>query len=207
MPDLFESVGRIAGLAGISCGVLLLVFRDVIRKNIFPTLTKGQAYKTLNLVIALTFFFALAGIGAWLYNGKVTRDEAARRAQHDITPDTATDLKEINDKLLPLYFERGQNVLTDRNKAALRQYAEMLANAKAGTVEVTAYVDEQKPTSNTDMTYEAAMTVADYLAEVRAKLGLPSLAVVPLGMGALDSIKPKGSAYNNRVELHVTRLR
>ena len=50
---LLEVVGQIAGIGGLSLGVLLLIFRDVIRKKIFPMLTKEQAYKLLKLLLIL----------------------------------------------------------------------------------------------------------------------------------------------------------
>ena len=37
--NLLQTLGQIAGIGGLSVGVALLVFRDVIRKNIFPKLT------------------------------------------------------------------------------------------------------------------------------------------------------------------------
>ncbi len=36
-PTLFKILAQIAGIGGISLGVLLLLFRDIIRKNIFPS--------------------------------------------------------------------------------------------------------------------------------------------------------------------------
>ena len=75
--EILKIVGQVAGIGGIALGVLLLVFRDVIRKKIFPTLTKEQAYKLLRLVLVLVWLVALAGIGAWVWvstqggNGKV----------------------------------------------------------------------------------------------------------------------------------------
>jgi hypothetical protein len=63
--SLFRTLGEVAGIGGISLGVLLFVFRDVIRKNIFPMLTKQQAYKLLRLALILVWLIGLIGIGAW----------------------------------------------------------------------------------------------------------------------------------------------
>lgn len=60
-------VGQVAGIGGVAFGVLLIIFRDVIRKNIFPDLAQIQAYRIIRLVIVLTFLIATAGIGAWAY--------------------------------------------------------------------------------------------------------------------------------------------
>lgn len=63
--QILKTVGVFAGLGGVSLGVLLIVFRAVIQKNIFPSMTKEQSYKTINRVILLTFGIAVIGIIAW----------------------------------------------------------------------------------------------------------------------------------------------
>ena len=64
--DLLKSLGQIAGIAGIAVGVLLVVFRDIIRKEIFPRLTKAQSFKVLTLIIITVWSVALVGVGAWV---------------------------------------------------------------------------------------------------------------------------------------------
>jgi hypothetical protein len=49
--ELIKTVGQIAGIGGIALGVLLILFREIIRKKIFPQLTKEQAYSLLKLII------------------------------------------------------------------------------------------------------------------------------------------------------------
>ncbi len=39
--------GMIAGIAGLGLGVFLMLFREVIRKNIFASLTKKQSFRIL----------------------------------------------------------------------------------------------------------------------------------------------------------------
>jgi hypothetical protein len=60
--------GQVAGLAGLSLGVLLILFREVIRKNIFPGLTKEHGFQLLRLIIILTWSVAILGIVAWVYS-------------------------------------------------------------------------------------------------------------------------------------------
>lgn len=60
-------LGRIAGIAGISIGALVLIFGSVIRKNIFPGLTKEQAYKVIRMILVFAGVLAFAGLGAWVY--------------------------------------------------------------------------------------------------------------------------------------------
>ena len=59
-------VGQIAGIGGLALGVLLLVFREVIRKSIFPMLAAEHAYKIIRLIVFLTFLIAAGGIAAWV---------------------------------------------------------------------------------------------------------------------------------------------
>ena len=68
--ELLKTLGQIAGIGGIALGVFLLLFRDLIRKKIFPTLTKDQAFRLLRLIAILIWSVALAGIGAWIWGGK-----------------------------------------------------------------------------------------------------------------------------------------
>lgn len=70
--EVLKSVGAIAGIGGIALGVFLLLFRDIIRKNIFPTLPPQEAYRLLRLIAIAVWSVALAGIAAWVY---VSRDE------------------------------------------------------------------------------------------------------------------------------------
>lgn len=65
--ELLKTVGQVAGIGGVALGVFLILFREVIRKQIFPSLTKAQAYRLLSLVVILVWSVALAGIGAWVY--------------------------------------------------------------------------------------------------------------------------------------------
>jgi hypothetical protein len=66
-PKIFKIVSQVAGVAGISLAVFLSLFRDVIRKKIFPKLTKKQAFRLLTLLLVLVWSIALAGIGAWVW--------------------------------------------------------------------------------------------------------------------------------------------
>lgn len=65
--ELLVKLGQIAGVGGISLGVIALVFREVLRKNIFPKMPKAHAYKIIRLIVILTFTIAALGISAWAY--------------------------------------------------------------------------------------------------------------------------------------------
>lgn len=68
--ELIKAAGRIAGIGGVALGVFLILFREVIRKSIFPMLTREHAYRLLKLIVILVWSIALTGIGAWVWTSK-----------------------------------------------------------------------------------------------------------------------------------------
>jgi hypothetical protein len=85
---LFEIIGKTAGIGGIALGILLVLFRDIIRK-LFPNLTRKQTYNLLVLMVSLVWMIALAGLASWTYvsahpitnpgSPKETRQSSAER--------------------------------------------------------------------------------------------------------------------------------
>jgi hypothetical protein len=65
--NALAGLGKIAGIAGIAVGALVLIFSSVIRKNIFPGLTKDQGYKVIRMILMFAGALAFVGIGAWVY--------------------------------------------------------------------------------------------------------------------------------------------
>jgi hypothetical protein len=65
--SLIKTVGQIAGIGGLSIGALILIFRDIIRRSIFPTLTNQHAFRLLTLILILTWSISITGIVAWAY--------------------------------------------------------------------------------------------------------------------------------------------
>lgn len=76
--SLLNVVGQIAGIGGLALGILLLIFREVIRKNIFPNLAQVQAYRIIRLIVSLTFVIALSGLAAWVYVQKYADKEVTK---------------------------------------------------------------------------------------------------------------------------------
>ncbi len=64
--DILKVLGGIAGIGGIALGVLLIIYKEVIKKRIFPTLTQKQAFRLLVLVLVFVWSLAVLGIGAWV---------------------------------------------------------------------------------------------------------------------------------------------
>lgn len=67
--QVIETVAKAAGIGGIAIGALLLVFRETLRKSIFPKMTREQGYKTIRMILIMVWTVALAGIAAWVWAG------------------------------------------------------------------------------------------------------------------------------------------
>ena len=65
--EMFKVIGQVAGIGGLSLGIFLILFREVIRKNIFPTLTKSHAYSIIKLMVILIWSLALVGVLGWIF--------------------------------------------------------------------------------------------------------------------------------------------
>ena len=72
--NILKTLGQVAGIGGISLGVFLILFREIIRKNIFPNLKKDHAYSLLKLILFFVWSIAIMGIGAWIYSIKANNN-------------------------------------------------------------------------------------------------------------------------------------
>jgi len=65
--EILKAAGQAAGIGGVALGTFLLLFRDIIRKNIFPTLSTSDAYRLLLLISVAIWSVGVGGIVAWVY--------------------------------------------------------------------------------------------------------------------------------------------
>lgn len=151
--SLLEKIGQIAGIGGLALGIFLLIFREVLRKNIFPSLNRQQAYNIIKLVLILTFLIAIFGITAWLWsetikNGKdsetttsINEQGSYRRIYYqgfDLTPDES----ELNQMWLKGdsgdwsgRFADGLHTLCNISKSASASFTSTFRYIKPGGVE------------------------------------------------------------------------
>jgi len=118
-PAILKTVGEIAGIGGISLGVVLILFRDVIRKNIFPMLGVSEAYKLLRLIIVLAFLIGTLGLAAWV----VTKHDASKTSFTSVT-----NIGTIQNEFLSV---TGQPLNDPELKKLIEQALEMTANGNA----------------------------------------------------------------------------
>lgn len=64
---ILKDAGEVAGIGGVAIGAVILVFREVIRKNMFPQLARADALRTLWLIIGAAWSIGVLGIGTWAY--------------------------------------------------------------------------------------------------------------------------------------------
>ena len=67
MEDMLINVGKIAGVGGISLAVLLVIYRQLLRKNIFPMLTKNHSFRIIFTLLFLTAGVVVIGLLCWTY--------------------------------------------------------------------------------------------------------------------------------------------
>src|SRR5262245_58472813 len=65
--EVLKAVGKVAGIGGLALGVFLIIFREVIRKQIFAQLGQSHSYRIIRLALVLTFLLAVMGLAAWIY--------------------------------------------------------------------------------------------------------------------------------------------
>lgn len=75
--DLLKTFGQIAAPAGLAIGAFLYLGRDIVAKNIFPTLTKQHAYHIIIVLAFMAWTVALAGIASWTYVSTHTPGKSA----------------------------------------------------------------------------------------------------------------------------------
>jgi hypothetical protein len=65
-PRIRQIMGAVAGIGGLALGVLLYVFRDIIRKLVLKNLKRDHAFQILNRIVVLVAIVTIVGIIAWV---------------------------------------------------------------------------------------------------------------------------------------------
>ncbi|WP_343698997.1 hypothetical protein [Caulobacter sp.] len=63
-------IAKVAGVTGLLAGGGVLIFRDVIRKIVFPTLTKRHAFQVIVICMVLAWSIAILSLVAWLISDR-----------------------------------------------------------------------------------------------------------------------------------------
>jgi hypothetical protein len=94
---LLKTLGQTLGIGGVAVGIFFLLFRELIRKSIFPKLDKDDAYRFLRLVSVMIWSVAVIGIGAWIFGDQKARTQqpsiSTTGAQSPVVQDTKGDVR------------------------------------------------------------------------------------------------------------------
>ena len=82
--EILKTFGQIAGIGGLALATFLILFRDVIRKKIFPTLKKDDAYRLLRLIVMLISMITVIGISAWVWSENKSQNAIHVEANHGV---------------------------------------------------------------------------------------------------------------------------
>jgi hypothetical protein len=110
-----------AGLGGIAVGAVIWLFRGVISQNIFPQLTKDQAYRLIRLLVILAFALGVLGIGGWIY----TQPPAVRASTAPLSVPPLPTVKAI-------YTEDDQNSDISIIEQIVQDHASVVEGGPAG---------------------------------------------------------------------------
>ena len=81
-----EILGGVAGLGGAAVGLILLLYREIVRKNIFPRLSPKDAYRLLRHIAVLSWSVAMVGIVCWAWTQSLPHSSEADQALRDPRP-------------------------------------------------------------------------------------------------------------------------
>jgi hypothetical protein len=117
--DFIKEWGLIAGVAGLGLGVFLVLFREVIRKKIFPTLTKRQGFQTLLTFMLLVWSIALVSLILY-FNQSQSNGEIPDENGNELISETWKYKKSIFQELITLTGKISANSNNDSMLADLK---------------------------------------------------------------------------------------
>lgn len=65
--EILKTLAQVGGVGCVALGVVMLVFRDIIRQSIFRRLRRDQAVRVLYTIIAATWSIGVVGLGTWAW--------------------------------------------------------------------------------------------------------------------------------------------
>jgi len=91
---LLKTLGQTLGIGGVALGLFFLLFRDMIRKKIFPKLKADDAYRLLRLITVSIWSVAVIGVAVWLWGEQKPRASVSTTgAQSPVVQDTKGDVR------------------------------------------------------------------------------------------------------------------
>jgi len=101
--DILRIAGEIAGIGGLLLGIFLLLFKGVIRKRVFPSLTKVQSGRLYRSLLMLPWAIAFVGISCWIFSQVLAHDLNSTAVSSDSLPIVFLD------RDFPIAFENSRD--------------------------------------------------------------------------------------------------
>jgi hypothetical protein len=91
--ELLKTLGQVLGIGGLALGIFFLLFRELIRKSIFPMLKKDDAYRLLRLITVLIWSVAVIGVAAWVWGDRTAHSVTTTGPQSPVITETKGDVR------------------------------------------------------------------------------------------------------------------
>ena len=82
---VLETFARIAGIGGVAVGVLLILFREVLRRTVFSKISPDHSFQLLRLVVVFTGIVAIGGLATWAVAARRNNDSEAAGSASRLT--------------------------------------------------------------------------------------------------------------------------
>lgn len=138
--DILKIFGQIAAPAGVAIGAFLYIGRDILAKNIFPTVTKDHAYRIIIAIALMAWSIALAGIGSWTYVEAIAKKEKDEKSKQDTEAPITKMQKELLERIR-LATERAQQAALRAREAESEadRYAAIARSSPTSELVVNVY--------------------------------------------------------------------
>ena len=167
--------GMIAGIAGLGVGVFLMLFREVIRKNIFANLTKKQSYTILIIFMLLVWSVSIYSIYEYTRGGNNSGDNSQVTVLVHGEKGKDNLVLTNRGKVKLLYGDASvEETINSKGEATFKQIPPSFF-AKEATVEILFFDPEGEPYKVSDPDSLYTLTKGKYI----------SLAVNLVGLGEL----------------------
>ena len=94
--EIIQIMGQIAGIGGLSLAMILILFRDIIQKKIFPKLTRAQSVSLLKYIIIVAGCIAFIGLLSWVVVSIYEQKQKAPLSLIDVVDNSNSNNKNSN---------------------------------------------------------------------------------------------------------------
>lgn len=97
--EALSELGKVAGIAGIAVGALVIIFRSVINRRIFSNLSKEHSYSIMRMIVISASLIAVLGIVAWISIEPQSTDDVEKWVQGEVQDADGNPIAGVNVEL------------------------------------------------------------------------------------------------------------